>query len=256
MFFFHHFWSLSRKSGAFSRKTLAMLLNLCFTSPKRYFDENYFFIEKLFSRTLLDKGQIYPGFLAKTFRQCCQNFILSVHRKFSGNKKFEKKILFFSVILGQEAKKLSARGEVFSARLSKLQSTCPKKSFREIFSFQKNENFLNVSWQWLKNHRHLARIFFLLLGCQNCNLSFYRNNLCFFRILPLQVSSMDLEQKNPESWQKLFGTFVDTAFYIFIGTVWGKKLDFFKYVRHSWTPSKKKFGLCNNFSGRSARSAF
>ena len=141
-FLFHHFWSLSRKSVAFSRKTLAMLLYLCFASPKRYFDENFFFIEKLFSRTLLDKGQIYTGFLAKTFRQCCQNFILSVHRKFSGNKKVWKKNPFFSVILGQGAKKnFRPVAKLFRQGCQNCNLLVQRNSLGRFLSFEKTKNF-------------------------------------------------------------------------------------------------------------------
>ena len=194
MIFFHHFWPLSRKSVAFSRKTLAMLLYLCFTSPKRYFDENFFFIEKLFSRTLLDKGKFIPVFWQKLFDNVVKTAFSVSIGIFWGIKSSKK--IFFSVILGQAAKKiLRPVAKFYSARLSKLQSTCPKKSFGEIFFFRKNENFLNVSWQWVKNHRRLARIFFLLLGCQNCNLSFYRNNLCFFESYPFKFHRWTLSKR-------------------------------------------------------------
>ena len=179
MILFHHFWSLSRKSVAFSRKTLAMLFYLCFASPKRYFDENFFFIEKLFSRTLLDKGQIYTGFLAKTFRQCCQNFILSVHRKFSGKKMFEKKFIFFQSFSDREQKNFRPVAKLFRQGCQNCNLRVQRNRFGRFFSFEKTKFF----WMFRDNEWKTIGIwqeFFLLLGCQNCNLSFYRNNLCFF----------------------------------------------------------------------------
>ena len=193
--FFHNFWSLSRKSGAFSRKPLAMLLNLCFTSPKRYFDEIFFFIEKLFSRTLLDKGQIYTGFLAKTFRQCCQNFILSVHRKFSGNKKFEKKS-FFSVILGHGAKKTFGPWRSYFGKVFKTAIYVSKEIFWGDFFLSKKRKFFESFVTMTEKPSAFGKNFFLLLGCQNCNLSFYRNNLCvFFESYPFKFHRWRLSKR-------------------------------------------------------------
>ena len=125
------------------------------------------------------RDKFTPVFWQKLFDNVVKtSFSVSIGN-FRGIKCLKKKSFFFSVVLGQGAKKLSARGEVISARLSKLQSTCPKKSFWEIFFFRKNENFLNVSWQWVKNHRHLARIFFAA-GMSKLQSKFLQEQFVFF----------------------------------------------------------------------------
>ena len=140
MIFFHHFWPLSRKSVAFSRKTLAMLLYLCFTSPKRYFDENFFFIEKLFSRTLLDKGKFIPVFWQKLFDNVVKT-AFSVSIGIFWGIKSSKKNFFFQSFSDRQPKKLAARGEVLFGKVVKTAIYVSKEIVWGDFFLPKKRKF-------------------------------------------------------------------------------------------------------------------
>ena len=170
----------------------------------------------MFSGTLLHNVQKTIAFWPKLLDNVVKTAFSVSIGILSGIKSLKKKFQSFSEMV---QKKLSVPWQNFFGQVVKPAFPVSKEIVWEIVFFRGNEIYLKVSWRWMKNFRPLARKFFSV-GISTlrprCLSGMFEE--IFFRILPLQYPAMDLERKNPDSCQKFFGKFVESAFYMSIGT--------------------------------------
>ena len=137
------FWKVSLHFSIFGRA-----VKTCITSVNMVILKNCLLFSFFHFRSSSKKS----GLFYLKIRQGFQNCVLRVQKNIS------TRYCFFIEDCFREH--IWTMGKVFAAKLSKLQSTCPKKSFKENFFLPKNETFLNLSWQWVKKLRPLAKTFF------------------------------------------------------------------------------------------------
>ena len=103
---------------------------------------NFFLWKKIQFLSTSNTGQKGFRCFVALFRRGCQNYILGFRRKNLGQKQFFRKISILSITLGCWAKNLRLFVKLFSAKMTKLQLTCPRELF-EVNRFSLKHIFLS-----------------------------------------------------------------------------------------------------------------
>ena len=126
------------KNLVFYPKISARLSKLRYTGPMGSFEENMLCCwRNWFSQTVFDIEWKNCAWMAKTFRQSCENCVFSVYRIILRRNIYSESVFVFFCFL-------RVQGKIWG----------------KIFVFREKQ-FFNVLWQWAKKFRPQARKFFL-----------------------------------------------------------------------------------------------
>ena len=181
---------------------------------EKHYSQN-FFISIIFGRSAISFGiwQRFLGSIVKT------TFYTS-KEKVRGEKFYWQTVFFF---FGPRAKNSRPSGKTF-------QQGCRNSIIRVHRNILRSNVFSSFFYpSWTMSKQFSPFLDFFRPVCQSCILRVHRYKLSwilFFRRNWLFSTFSDFDQNNLACWQKFFGSFIKTAIYVSIGTLWGEILLF------------------------------